>query len=154
VRRDPAAFERANRWTQTVWCTALYRAAERLFSLRTHVHGAPLPGGADPPPLLIFIRHASTADTLLPVILLASRGYRLRYVLKRELLLDPCLDIVGNRLANHFVARGGKDTEEDLRGIAALGADLGERDAVVIYPEGTRFTPGKRARILARLRAG
>ena len=36
-----------------------------------------------------------------------SRRYhlRLRYVLKRELLWDPCLDIVGQRVPNIFVDR-------------------------------------------------
>ena len=43
---------------------------------------------------------------------------RLRYVLKRELLLDPCLDIVGNRLPNCFVARSGADAQADIDKVA------------------------------------
>lgn len=144
-------FERANRTAQTLFTTGLYRMGEHLFSLRTHSEGTLPPTGPNAPPLLVFIRHCSTADTVLPVLLLAPLGYRLRYVLKRELLLDPCLDIVGLRLRNYFVARGGKETEEDLRGVLDLAADLSQRDALVIYPEGTRFSPTKRARILERL---
>jgi 1-acyl-sn-glycerol-3-phosphate acyltransferase len=155
ILRDEAFFVRANRAAQTWWSTALYRSGEYFFSLRTHIEGSlppPDPDTREVPPLLVFVRHSSTADTVLPVVLLATRGYRLRYVLKRELLLDPCLDIVGQRLRNYFVARGGKETDQDLHGIDALAADLGSGDALVIYPEGTRFTAAKRARILTRLR--
>lgn len=144
-------FERTNRTAQTLFTTGLYRMGERLLSLQTHCEGTLPPTGPNAPPLLVFIRHCSTADTVLPVVLLAPLGYRLRYVLKRELLLDPCLDIVGLRLRNYFVARGGKETEEDLRGVLDLASDLSHRDALVIYPEGTRFSPSKRRHILERL---
>lgn len=43
-----------------------------------------------PGPLVVLMRHASLADTLLPAVVIASHGIRLRYVLKRELLWDPC----------------------------------------------------------------
>lgn len=156
VGRDSRRFERSNRQAQTLWSSLLYRVGERLFGLHTHVEGQvpPIhPEDAKVGPLLIFVRHSSTADTVLPVLLLAQRGYRLRYVLKRELLYGPCLDIVGQRLRNHFVARGGKETDQDLRGILDLASDMTSGDALVIYPEGTRFTPQKRTRILDKLRA-
>jgi len=35
-------------------------------------------------------------------------------VLKRELLADPCLDIVGNRLPNHFLDRHATDSGPEL----------------------------------------
>ena len=41
-------------------------------------------------------------------------------------------------------------TERELAGIRALVRDLGE-EGVLIYPEGTRFSVGKRERALARL---
>ncbi len=150
--RDAKWFERGNRLAQTLWTAGLYRAGERLFSMTTHIEGTIPPNRVDAPPLLVFVRHSSTADTVLPVLILAPLGYRVRYVLKRELLLDPCLDIVGQRLRNYFVARGGKETEQDLRGVEQLAMDLKPQDALVIYPEGTRFTVGKRQRILKRLR--
>ncbi len=101
---------------------------------------------------LVLSRHASLRDTLLPIAL-GARGHslRLRYVLKQELLWGPCMDIVGNRLINAFVARGAGEREDDLRAVAALAHDLGPRDVIVIYPEGTRATPAKRARILEKL---
>lgn len=144
-------FLRHNAWLQTRFCTTLYRLAEWTYGMRTVCPAAVPPPGAAP--LLVLVRHASTADTLLPVVLLAAQGgHFLRYVLKRELLLDPCLDIVGNRLPNYFVRRGGDDSAAELRQLLALAADMGRGEALVIYPEGTRFTPTKRTRVLARLR--
>ena len=73
---------------------------------------------------------------------------QLRYVLKRELLWDPCLDIVGNRLPNVFVERDTPDSSHEIDQLRSLCADLGPRDGVLIYPEGTRFSQAKRERVL------
>ncbi|HRE89632.1 MAG TPA: 1-acyl-sn-glycerol-3-phosphate acyltransferase, partial [Myxococcota bacterium] len=85
--------------------------------------------------------HTSLVDTLLPTTYLtARRGLKLRWVLKRELLVDPCLDVAGSRLPNAFVARDGSDTEKALAQVRALATDLPADEGVLIYPEGTRFT--------------
>lgn len=76
----------------------------------------------------------------------------MRYVLKRELLWDPCLDIVGRRLPNAFVDRTGDRGRADVEAVARLGENLDDRSAVLIYPEGSRFTPAKLERSLAALR--
>ena len=44
-------------------------------------------------------------------------------------------------------AAGGADREREIARIRSLAADLGERQAVVIYPEGTRFTRARRERL-------
>jgi 1-acyl-sn-glycerol-3-phosphate acyltransferase len=139
----------AHRRLQALWAGGLFRAAARIFRLRLEVEGA---AAVEPGPLIVLIRHVSLADTLLPAVVLAERhGLRLRYVLKRELLLDPCLDIVGQRLPNTFVRRGSGATGPELAAIASLARGLGPRDGVLIYPEGTRFDPVKRERALAKL---
>jgi len=103
-------------------------------------------------PLLVFMRHASTADTILTSVLLTHRhGVDFRHVIKRELRWDPCLDVMGNRLPNYFVDRESPDSAAEIAGVQRLARDLGPRDGVLLYPEGTRFTPEKRARILERL---
>jgi 1-acyl-sn-glycerol-3-phosphate acyltransferase len=135
---------------QCWWAPALFWGATRLLSFRVEVEGEESIEGS---PVLLIIRHASTADTLLPTITVQiPTGLRLRYVMKRELLWDPCLDIVGNRLPNFFVRRDSGDSAREARGIARLVADIGPGEGVVLYPEGTRFTPEKRERILRRLR--
>ena len=75
--------------------------------------------------MLLFPRHVSVADTLLPAVFVSSRnGILLRHVLKRELLWDPCLDIVGNRLPNCFVRRDSRDSAREIRAVAALAHDV------------------------------
>jgi hypothetical protein len=104
------------------WGSTLFRAVVRLFGLRIEVEGdADLARG----PYLLLVRHASSGDTLLASALVSKpHGVRLRYVLKRELLWD------------------GRMQE--------LARDLGPRDGILIYPEGTRFSEAKRRRALDR----
>jgi 1-acyl-sn-glycerol-3-phosphate acyltransferase len=144
--------ERTLRWhygLQSLWARALFAAARALFGLRLEVTGADATARG---PFLLFARHASLADTVLPAVLVAHpHGIRLRWVLKRELLWDPCLDFVGQRLPNVFVRRGSDDSAREIAAVLAVASDLGVRDGVFIYPEGTRATRAKRARARERL---
>jgi 1-acyl-sn-glycerol-3-phosphate acyltransferase len=134
---------------QCRWASWLFDGTRWLYGLRVGVTGADAVRSG---PLLLFVRHASVIDTLLPAVLVSSRtGLRLRYVMKRELLWDPCLDIVGQRLPNAFVRRGQGGAEADVARVRELARDLGPRDGVMLFPEGTRFTPRKRQQVLARL---
>lgn len=150
---------------QRRWTQVLAQAAFRCWSITFAVEG-----GADlaTGPFLLLSRHTTLADTLLPMLLAAlPHGLRPRYVLKQELRWDPCLDIVGGRVPNVFVDREIGEVARSLEGEArqaalavaehqrealhdlAEGADAGS--FVAIYPEGTRFSPTRRARLLARL---
>ncbi len=145
-----ARFLRRNLALQRWWATSLFEAAVRIYGMKLDLEGADEPARG---PLLLLPRHASVADTLLPAILVsAPHGIRLRYVLKRELLWDPCLDVVGNRLPNVFVRRGSEDSEREIAVVAELGRGLASDEGVLIYPEGTRWTPEKRARVIERFR--
>jgi 1-acyl-sn-glycerol-3-phosphate acyltransferase len=144
------AYLRANFRLQRWWARTLFRGAERIFGLRTTVAGDEHVRRG---PFLLFLRHASIGDTVLPAVFIADRhDLMLRYVMKRELLWDPCLDIVGNRLPNYFVQRGSGDSAREIAAVQRLLDELGPRDGILIYPEGTRFSPAKRERSLARLR--
>lgn len=144
--RDRAWYLRANFLLQQIWGGALAHAAMELFRIRVQVDQHYAFGER---PVLVFIRHSSYADTLLPVLLVSRpHGIRLRYILKHPLLWDPCLDVVGNRLPNHFVRHRSGDTDSELARVAGLIKDLGPREGVLLYPEGTRFTEAKRARLM------
>ncbi|MBI3783193.1 MAG: 1-acyl-sn-glycerol-3-phosphate acyltransferase [Deltaproteobacteria bacterium] len=131
------------------WARTLLAGAKWIFAMHVEAEHAEV---ASRGPLLLFIRHASVGDTLLPAVLVSNTfGIRLRYVLKRELLWDPCLDIVGNRLPNYFARRGSGDSEREVRAVQQLSENLGPADGVLIYPEGTRFTPAKQAKVIDRL---
>jgi 1-acyl-sn-glycerol-3-phosphate acyltransferase len=134
---------------QAWWATVNLAVAQRLLRLAIVVEGAE---NAVPGPSILLIRHASILDTLLPCVFVQRPfGLRVRYVLKQELLFDPCIDIVGNALPNYFIDRTGNKPKE-LEGIRTLVADLG-MDSVLIFPEGTRFSKQKRDRSLERLEA-
>lgn len=146
---DADEFAAANIRLQRGWGMFLFRAALKLFSVRVEATGLEQlePGG----PCLFMVRHASTLDTLLPLVVDPQRAFR--YVLKEELLVDPCLDVVGHRLRNCFVRRGGDRSDREVRRVINLSRDVGDDEAIVIFPEGTRFTPAKRARFIASGRA-
>lgn len=127
----------------------LFHASLALFSMRLEVVGQE---DACRGPFLLFVRHSSTADTVLAAALVANPNkLLLRYVLKRELLWDPCLDIVGRRLPNTFVDRSGSRSEAEIAAVARLARNLDEKAAVLIYPEGTRYSPQKLRAALTKL---
>ena len=133
---------------QQLWTAWLFGAAKGLFGLRLKIEGDE---HVEPGPLIVLVRHASIVDNLLPSVLIARRHQiRVRYVLKRELLGDPCIDVAAKRLPNYFVRRDtGEQAERD--NVRRLAEGLGARDAVLLYPEGTRFTPQRRARAITRI---
>ncbi|MEZ4453260.1 MAG: 1-acyl-sn-glycerol-3-phosphate acyltransferase [Nannocystaceae bacterium] len=132
---------------QANWVRSLAAGFTRLYGVRLEVEGAE---AAARGPLILLVRHAHALDTLLPITVVSIPfGLRPRYVLKRELQWDPCLDIVGHRLPNVFIRRGGGAGEAPR--IAELARDLGAGGVVMIYPEGTRFSRRGRARRLAAL---
>lgn len=147
-RLDHDAFQQANFKLQRWWARALHTLAQRLYRLRFQVTGAEV---LEQGPAIMLLRHTSIADTIIPMTYYAiPQNIRLRYVLKKELLMDPCLDIVGNRLPNYFVDRSGQDTEIARAGVAGLIANLGEHEGALFYPEGTRFSSAKRQALKRR----
>ncbi len=136
---------------QRLWAGTLFRAMQAIFRLEIVVDGeAAVRAG----PMVVLMRHASMADTLLPAALITIPHHiRLRYVLKSELLSDPALDIAGHRLPNHFVRRGSDNSRGEVARIRALARGLRPDEGVLIYPEGTRFTKQKRERAIRRLEA-
>ena len=136
---------------QGFWVTSLFRGARIFLRIRLRVEGQEaLARGR----VLLLVRHASVVDALLPnLVAVGPHGLRLRYVIKRELRIDPCLDIVGDRLPNAFVRRGSGDSASEIARVTALAEDLSPRDGVILFPEGTRFTPERKRKILDSLEA-
>tara|TARA_B110000438_G_C15797432_1_gene643497 strand:- start:186 stop:863 length:678 start_codon:yes stop_codon:yes gene_type:complete len=99
-------------------------------------------------PFIVLARHGSQGDALLVAAILASSRVRPRFVVKRQLLWDPCLDLVGHRIPNYFVDRDSANNQKELENIGLLAADLEADEALVIFPEGTRFSAAKRDRAI------
>jgi 1-acyl-sn-glycerol-3-phosphate acyltransferase len=134
---------------QAWWADVNLSLAKKLLRLTILIDGA---DRAVPGPVILLIRHASILDTLLPCVYIQRPfHFRVRYILKQELLFDPCIDIVGNALPNYFVDRVG-DTPRELEGVRSLVTNLGT-DGVLIFPEGTRFSSQKRQNALRKLDA-
>lgn len=143
--REPEPHFALQRW----WANGLVVGVRRTCGLVLEARGL---DALTPGPVIVLPRHASLADALLSAWFVTRVGLHPRYVLKRELLVDPCLDVVGNRLPNHFLDRQAVDTGPELDAVRALAAGAtGPGDCVVIFPEGTRANPEKQARGLARL---
>ncbi len=135
---------------QQIWARGLFDMARRALSLRVHVEEGFVP---DERPILLFVRHASLVDVLLPAVFVSGpHDVLLRYVMKREVLFDPAIDIVGQRLENAFVSRGRGSAEREELAIRSLASGLGPREGVIVFPEGTRFNEAKRVDALARIR--
>lgn len=144
------AYLDANSALQFWWADTLQRGANKLFRLRFVIEGKE---ALDGPGAIVLPRHTSIGDTLLPLSFYAkAKQLKVNYVLKRELLLDPCLDIVGNRLPNVFLNRVAQDMGPELAGLEKLAAQASDDDTLVIYMEGTRFSKAKRDRILKTLK--
>ena len=100
-------------------------------------------------PVVVLSRHAGEGDSLLVLhALLCRHDRRPRVVLHEALRLDPLIDMLGQRLPNRFVDPRGGDTEGE---IAAMASDLGDGDALLIFPEGGNFSLHRRRRGIERL---
>ncbi|MDC0214764.1 hypothetical protein OAL14_08105, partial [Gammaproteobacteria bacterium] len=101
--RGTENFLENTRKIQTWWSSGLLNLGRRIYKLNFQVTGSQQIEG---PSAILMPRHTSIGDTVLPIIFFAhKRNEGLRYILKKELLILPCLDIAGNRLPNLFVDR-------------------------------------------------
>lgn len=143
--RDMRAQYALQRW----WAARIIGSLRFTCGLRIEVEGVDdVPAG----PVVCLVRHASLGDALVSAWILGSLVRRFpRYVMKRELLLDPCLDIVGQRIPNWFLDRGSAAVRQELAGIRSMAEGMGPLDVAVIFPEGTRASDDKRAYLVERL---
>jgi 1-acyl-sn-glycerol-3-phosphate acyltransferase len=126
------------------WCRSHLAGIRHLFGVTIEVEGLEHAG---PGPVVIFIRHASIIDNTLPDALVGhAHGLGLRFVLKRELQMLPVFDIGARWVPTNFVRRGSGDTDAEVEKLRRLAHEMGPDEAVLVYPEGTRFTPEKLTR--------
>lgn len=131
------------------WARRLVGAAERVVGVRWRFD---VPDDLGPGPLLAFAQHVSIVDAIAPVYILANRtGWYLRYTMTRGLRFDPCLDIVGHRMAIHFVARGGGDNAQELAHLRTLVTDMDGDECAAIFPGGGLFTAAGLERAVEKL---
>jgi 1-acyl-sn-glycerol-3-phosphate acyltransferase len=142
---DTARHYALQRW----WAANLMAWLRVTTGIRVETHGVE---AFTPGPTVLLCRHASLADSLVSAWVITHLAHATpRYVLKRELLADPCLDVVGNRLPNHFLDREATDSTAELDALTALSRGMGPDDVAIIFPEGTRASNAKRSRALQKI---
>lgn len=131
------------------WAGVLMTALRTTVGFTPRVEGLDAIGDGN---AVVLARHASLADSLVSAWAIRCRAdIWPRYVLKRELLSDPCLDVVGLRVPNHFLDREATDGSVELGALRSLAAGVTVGEVAVIFPEGTRANDGKRARALEKI---
>jgi 1-acyl-sn-glycerol-3-phosphate acyltransferase len=134
----------------------LYRAATGTFGLKVVVDEPELTAEERAArlarPVIVLSRHAGPGDSFLLVHqLLSVYGRRPRVVMKAALQLDPGVDVVANRLPNVFISRRKAGERLFVEQIERLAGGLDQTGALVIFPEGGNWTPGRWLRGIRRL---
>ena len=134
----------------------IYRAATRSFGLRVKVEEPEATEAEQAArlarPVIVLSRHAGPGDSFLLVRqLLSEYGRRPRVVMKATLQLDPGVDVVANRVPNVFISRGRTGERFYVEQIERLARGLDHDGALVVFPEGGNWTPGRWERGIARL---
>jgi 1-acyl-sn-glycerol-3-phosphate acyltransferase len=134
----------------------LYRAATRTFGVRVEVDEPELTAeewaARLARPVIVLSRHAGPGDSFLLVRqLLSVYGRRPRVVMKATLQLDPGLDVMANRLPNVFISHRRTGEKIFIEQIERLARGLDQAGALVIFPEGGNWTPGRWQRGIQRL---
>jgi 1-acyl-sn-glycerol-3-phosphate acyltransferase len=134
----------------------IYRTGTKVFRVGVEIDEPELTAGEKAArlarPVIVLSRHAGPGDSFLLVRhLLSVYGRRPRVVMKATLQLDPGLDVVANRVPNVFIQprrTGGKVFVEQIE---RLASGLDRLGALVIFPEGGNWTPGRWHRGIQRL---
>src|SRR6516162_11890521 len=134
----------------------MYRGAERTYGLRIEVDEPELTGDELTArlrrPVIVLSRHAGPGDSFLLVRQLLSVYHRRpRVVMKAAMQLDPGVDVVANRVPNVFISRRRAGEKVFVDQIERLARGLGQDGALVIFPEGGNWTPGRWQRGIRRL---
>jgi 1-acyl-sn-glycerol-3-phosphate acyltransferase len=134
----------------------VYRAGTSTFGITVEVDEPELTDAEEAArlarPVIVLSRHAGPGDSFLLVHhLLTVYKRRPRIVMKDTMQLDPGVDVILNRLPNVFISRrrGGASIYTDL--IERLARGLDHNGALVIFPEGGNWTPGRWEKAIQRL---
>jgi hypothetical protein len=160
VRLHTERFQRAHYGLLRRLLRALVRVARRLFALRIEtdqVSWTPLDDGVPGSnnAMIVLSRHAGPGDSLLLLDTLMNRDHRRRprTVLMQSLALDPVVDVLFHRVPSRFVDPHPASGDPVQAGIAELASELGDDDALLIFPEGGNYTPARRRRAIDKLRS-
>ena len=157
VRHPLGARRRDDRWLMAHQrllgriLSVLVAAARPLLGFTIDVQEPPDQARSAGQPLLMLSRHGGPGDSFALAHLLLSRYQRCpAIVLKETLCWDPGLDLILGRLPSCFIRPG--DGSRTAARLTALARTLRPQDAILLFPEGGNWTPGRHSRAIARLR--
>lgn len=130
----------------------LMHTAERMIAFRLKLE---CPRGetiSENRPVIVLGRHAGPGASLVLIhVLLRERRRVPKIVLKERLRLDPALDVLLTRIGCAFIGAGGA-AGAAVTAVAELASQLTPRDALVLFPEGSDWTPTRHWLAVRRLR--
>jgi 1-acyl-sn-glycerol-3-phosphate acyltransferase len=150
-RRDQVRWSRRHQSLLGVALSLLVAAARPLLGFRVELQEPPDRELVAGRPLLLLARHGGPGDSFALVQLLLSRYQRRpAIVLKETLRWDPGLDVLLGRLPSCFIRRG--ESGKAPARLAEFARLMRADDAILLFPEGGNWTPGRHSRAIARLR--
>ena len=155
-RLRTAPFQSRHYAVMAWFLNLIYNAGTSTFGVQVEVDEPPLTADEEAArlarPVIVLSRHAGPGDSFLLVHhLLAVYGRRPRIVLKATLQLDPGIDVVLNRLPTVFISGRHRGEHMYTEQINRLASGLDQHGALVIFPEGGNWTPGRWQRAIQRL---
>ena len=149
-----AAFQRAHYVLTGKFLGVLFWLARWSLHLAVDVVGTDPDTAIPGRPEIVVSRHAGPGDSFILIHGLVNWFDREpRIVLKATLQWDPAVDVLLNRLPNRFITPGRAKNENLEQEVGELADGLDDNDAFVIFPEGGNFTPRRRIKAIAWLRA-
>ncbi len=141
-------------WRLLRWfVSGLANAAFRTVQIRVAEEGTKeaIQELAEDGPVLVFSRHAGPADTVLLIDLLLRRFERRpSVVFKEAIALDPSVDLISHRLPHAVLDTD--DREQCEARIVRAAESMGQRGALLLFPEGGNFSQERRRKALKSLR--
>jgi 1-acyl-sn-glycerol-3-phosphate acyltransferase len=153
--RPRSWYDRINLRILTAALGAILDAGRVLVGFRVVVNDPPSLAPFDTnEPVIVLARHGGIGDSYTLVWLLAGRYQRRpRLVAKEILQWDPMLDVGLNRMGACFLPRKASPETNPASRIGTLATELVAGDVLLLFPEGANWTPRRRSRAIARLRA-
>lgn len=134
------------------WLRRVMGSARRTFDLEIERDDEGPAVERSERPVLVFSRHAGPGDSFLLVDAILNDAHRRpRIVLKDVLQLDPCVDVLLNRVPTRFVPTTSRAGQATIEAIGELAGTMDRDDALVLFPEGGNFTPARHTRAVAKL---
>jgi 1-acyl-sn-glycerol-3-phosphate acyltransferase len=139
-------FRRAHGRLHRRLLSTLFGVALPAVRLRLTVASVAVP---DDRPLLVLSRHVGAFNVALVAHLVAAHlGREPVMIVKQAVGLDPGLRVLLRRLSFGFIQPGVNGRASALAAITEVCRSARPGDAVILFPEGTSFTPARRARAL------